>query len=253
VLIASMFSMMSARRCAGFLEGMNCIAQYIGLEQRLQCPAIHDIDWNIEESVDVELQSGVLENAYRALLIEFYQDVNIASRAGFAARHGAEDRGVRDSKPPQIAFVRAEYFEDGLEIHAHLPSRVYQTIGEVRMCMEAGSTGRECQRRRRAELLVLILAHPAGEAVSDRRPGRHCQSVDQTQLREKPKLVPKTKVSGAPQLMIRCRILVPLNAWSVTSLAVLSWHPNPERSRNGNPSALAALRFLSLRNKSTTG
>lgn len=110
-----------------FLKGMNCIVQNAGLEQRPQCPPIHDFDWNVEESIDVELQSCVLENANRPFLIKVYKHLNIAACTNFAARHGTEHHGVRDSKAPEIALVRAEYFEDGLEIHAHFPSRVYQT------------------------------------------------------------------------------------------------------------------------------
>jgi hypothetical protein len=109
-----------------FLEGMNCIAQNAGLERGFQFPPIDDVDWNVEESVDVEFQPGVFENANRVFLVELYEHVNVASRAGLAARHGTEDRGVRDSKPPQIAFVCAECFDDALEIHVHLRSRVYQ-------------------------------------------------------------------------------------------------------------------------------
>ena len=99
---------------------MNCTAQNAGFERGFQGPPIDDVDWSVEESVDVEFQPGVFENSNRVFLVELYEHVNVASRAGLAARHGTEHGGVRDSKPPQIAFMRAECFDDGLEIHGHL-------------------------------------------------------------------------------------------------------------------------------------
>jgi hypothetical protein len=63
---------------------MNHVLQYTGLEQRLECPPIHDITRTVKEFVDVELQSGVLKNAHWPILVELYQHINIAFRAFFA-------------------------------------------------------------------------------------------------------------------------------------------------------------------------
>ncbi len=69
--IAAMLSMMSRRRCAGFLEGMNGVSQNGVTHQRFQRPAVYDVGGAVEHVVYVQLQSRVIENPHRAVLVEF--------------------------------------------------------------------------------------------------------------------------------------------------------------------------------------
>jgi hypothetical protein len=153
--MALMFSSTSDRRCAGFLEGMDGVAQNPGLEQRLQGSAIHDVRRTAQEVVDVQLQSGVLEDAHGQRVIEFYEDVNVAFGASFATGDGAEDCGVRHSKTPQVRLMRPQSFEDLIEILHDVSRRVYQTglLGHVVASSPRGlswvdpDTCRKCQGR----------------------------------------------------------------------------------------------------------
>jgi len=67
--MASMLSTMSLRRCAGFLEGIDGIAQDAVAQQRLERSAIHDVAGAVEELVDVYLQPRVFEDPQRPVLI----------------------------------------------------------------------------------------------------------------------------------------------------------------------------------------
>jgi hypothetical protein len=52
---------MSDGRCAGFLEGIDCVVQNVASEQWLQRPAIHNITSAIEELADIQFQPGVFK------------------------------------------------------------------------------------------------------------------------------------------------------------------------------------------------
>ena len=106
---------------------MNRVVQNIGPEQWLQRPPIHHVTGTLEEFVDVELHSGVLKDANRPVLVEVHEHINVAYCAGIAPCHGAEHRGVCNSKPPELNLVGPECFQNVMEIRLHRPPRVYQT------------------------------------------------------------------------------------------------------------------------------
>ena len=121
--IASMLSMMSDSLWAGFLEGMDRVAQNTALEQRFQRSLIYDAARNGKEFVDINLQPSVLEDSDRPALIQFHQDVNVAFRSGFAPCHRAEHRGVRHRQPAQIFLVGAQRFKQVLEVQSRKPTK----------------------------------------------------------------------------------------------------------------------------------
>src|SRR5271157_5375935 len=125
---------------------MNRVVQNTSREQRFQSPPIHDVTRTVKEFMDVELQSGVLEDAHRPVLVEFYQHIDIAFRTGFALRHGTEHCGVGHSQASQISLVGAESFQHVLEIQSHSPP-LYQTIAVLAGCCEGpgASLGGEIQ------------------------------------------------------------------------------------------------------------
>jgi hypothetical protein len=57
--ITSILSRRSASRWAGFLEGMNRVAQDVRPDQRLKRSPIHDVARTVKDIVDVELHSGM--------------------------------------------------------------------------------------------------------------------------------------------------------------------------------------------------
>jgi hypothetical protein len=111
--------MMSDKRWAGFLEGIDCVAQNVASEERLQRPAIHNVTRAIEELANVKFQPGILKNADRARFVEFDQHVDVALLTGFASRDRTEHRGVRNAKLAQIGLVSAENFERVVEGYRH--------------------------------------------------------------------------------------------------------------------------------------
>src|SRR5215813_8264215 len=116
--------MISAGRCAGFLEGMDCVAQNTGLQQRLQCSPVHHVTRTVEEFVDVKLQSCILEDAHRPLLIEIYQHIDVAFIACFSARYRTEHGRVCHSKSPQISLMGTERGKNALKVRTHSSHRV---------------------------------------------------------------------------------------------------------------------------------
>ena len=65
-LMAPMFSAMSRRRWAGFLEGINGIAQNAVAEERLNSPVVQDIAGAVEDlSFNHEFTRGVEDSELR--------------------------------------------------------------------------------------------------------------------------------------------------------------------------------------------
>src|SRR5271155_281842 len=114
-----MFSMMSDKRWAEFLEGIDCVAQNVASEERLQRPAIHNVTGAIEELTDIKFQPGILKNADGARFVEFDQHVDVALLTGFASRDRTEHGRVRHAKLAQIGFVGAKHFKRVLEGYRH--------------------------------------------------------------------------------------------------------------------------------------
>jgi hypothetical protein len=126
--------MMSANRWAGFLERVNRVMQNICPEQRLERTPIDDVAGTFEQFVDVQFHPRVFKDAHWPILVEIYEHINVAFCARFAARDRTKHCRVRNPKPPQIRFVRAECVKDGLEIRSHSTPRVYQTIPWLSAC-----------------------------------------------------------------------------------------------------------------------
>jgi len=115
-----MLSTISRRGCAGFLEGMDRIAQDAVAEKRLERPAIHHVAGAVEDLADVKLQPGIFEDPQGAIPIEFHQDVDVAIHSGFSSRDRTEHRGMGYAEPPQFAFVSAQRVENVLQRAGHL-------------------------------------------------------------------------------------------------------------------------------------
>ncbi len=83
--VASMLSRISRRRCAGFLEGIDGVAQDGVAKQRTKRLAVYDVRGASQKLSDIDLAAGIFKDADRLGGIEVDLDVDIACRRSFAS------------------------------------------------------------------------------------------------------------------------------------------------------------------------
>jgi exosome complex RNA-binding protein Rrp42 (RNase PH superfamily) len=92
-----------SRHRAGFSEGIHGVAEDRIAKERLEGLSVDDIGRAAEQFCNIELQTGVLEQAEGQLGIEVDQHVDIAVGASFASGDGPENGCVANSAPPTSA------------------------------------------------------------------------------------------------------------------------------------------------------
>src|SRR5215469_4988484 len=103
--LALILSATSRSRWAGWLDGIHGITQDLVPQQRSERFAIHHIAMAIEKVANIDLQPRILQNSHRARPIEINENIDVALCAVLAARHRAEDRGMRHAKLAQLFFM----------------------------------------------------------------------------------------------------------------------------------------------------
>src|SRR5271165_22687 len=98
---------MSHRRCAGFLEGTDGIAENVVPEQRLEGLAVYYVGASVKQLADIDFEPGVFEDPHRTGLVEFHQYIDIAVYPGLPACNRSKDGCVVHAVPPQLAFMVA--------------------------------------------------------------------------------------------------------------------------------------------------
>jgi hypothetical protein len=119
-----MFSTMSRKRWAGFLEGIDRIAQDALSKQWLYRTPVNDIRGPTQYGVNVKPELSVLEDPHRPAVVEFYQHINVAVSAGFPSRDRTEHCRVRHTHLPQLAFMFPKYPKDVVKACDHHRFRV---------------------------------------------------------------------------------------------------------------------------------
>src|SRR5712691_10745419 len=75
--IASMFSRISVRRCAGLLEGIHGLTDDGILQEGLDCVPVHDICGGTDHVGNIACEARIGEQAQRMRRIELDQDIRI--------------------------------------------------------------------------------------------------------------------------------------------------------------------------------
>jgi hypothetical protein len=95
---------MSRSRCAGFLEGIDAVAQDALPQQRLHRFAIYYVPCASQEFAEAKFQPRIFKDTNGQFRVEVNQNVNIATSPRLPPCHGSKHRRMANSEPLQFRF-----------------------------------------------------------------------------------------------------------------------------------------------------
>jgi len=93
---------------------MDGVAEDVVAQERFERALVDDVSGNVEKTLDVQFEPGVLEETDGLGFVQFDQDVDVAGRTGLATRNRTEDSGVGDTHAAELRLVVTQDVEDGL-------------------------------------------------------------------------------------------------------------------------------------------